>query len=272
MDRLGALDVANLSHTGRRRGSNEDSTASDPTLGLLIVADGMGGYRSGEVASAIAVSFIVNQVREGLEQIPRPTARNGCSYPSALLRRAIQEANSRIFRTGQGEALCEGMGTTVVAALFCGNTLTVAHVGDSRLYRLRGGNLEQLTCDHSVVQELINQGTMSAEEAAAAVPKNLLTRALGIDDQVEIEIHEDRVEADDLYLLCSDGLYDMVSDEDIRLTLQGYGANLHEAGEHLVALANDQGGKDNISVIIARPRRRSRTQVAWPFRNFTCSS
>jgi protein phosphatase len=260
-----------LSDIGRRRASNEDSTASDPTLGLLVVADGMGGYRSGEVASAIAVSSIVKKVRDDLVMTSSRAMRNGCANESSILYRAIQDANSRIFCTGQVEALCEGMGTTVVTVLFYGKKLSVGHVGDSRLYRLRDGTLEQLTSDHSVVQELIDEGSLSPEEAAA-VPKNLLTRALGIDKEVDVEIHEDEVEAEDIYLLCTDGLYDMVSAEEIRLTLRRYSDNLLEAGERLVAQANEHGGKDNISVIIARPRWRFMTHAAWPFRNFKWSS
>ena len=149
---------------------------------------------------------------------------------------------------------CQGMGTTVVVVLFYNNMVTVAHVGDSRVYRLRNGDLAQITNDHSLVQELIDRGFFTPEEAEANTPKNLVTRALGIDETVEVDISEETARPGDIYLLCSDGLNDMVDDEEIRLTLSKYSANLVEAAHELVRLANESGGKDNISVVLARPR------------------
>lgn len=142
-----------------------------------------------------------------------------------------------IYRTGQTEAQCQGMGTTVIACLFKGNNVTVGHVGDSRLYRLRDGSFEQITTDHSVVQELIDQAGMTPEQAAAAAPKNLVTRALGIDEAVQVDIYEERLNPGDIYVLCTDGLHDMVNDEEIHLTLREYNANLVGAGDRLIALA-----------------------------------
>ncbi len=248
-----ALEVANLSDTGLRRRHNEDSTASDHRTGLLVLADGMGGYLSGEVASAIAVSYIVNEIARRLAQDGRPKGMNGYSWESLAVQRAIKDANALIYRTGRDEPQCSGMGTTVVAVWFHGDRVSVGHVGDSRCYRLRNGLFEQITSDHSMAQELIEQGLLSPEQASLTVPKNLVTRALGIAETVDIDLHEEQVSPGDLYLMCSDGLYDMLANEEIHLTLRKYSDNLAQAAGQLVAMANERGGHDNISVILARP-------------------
>lgn len=265
MTLTGALEVVNLSDTGRRRPHNEDSSVSDASIGLMVVADGMGGYRSGEVASAIAVSSIVNRVRHGLAHLKSRRSDNtaGYSEQSLLVKEAIVAANRAIFQTAQQEEQCQGMGTTVISVLFYDDRFTVAHVGDSRLYRLRGDTFEQVTSDHSLVQELIDRGLFTPEEAAVNTPKNLVTRALGIDETVEVDIHEDTFKPGDIYLLCTDGLNDMVNDEEIHLTLSKYSANLVEAAQRLIAMANDSGGKDNISVILARPLGRLLGSAGW---------
>ena len=144
------------------------------------------------------------------------------------------------------------MGTTVVAALFFDNRMSIAHVGDSRLYRLRGGQIEQVTLDHSLLQELVDRGFYSPEEAQRAANKNYVTRALGVEANVEVEVQEHPVDKGDIYMLCSDGLSDMVEDEDIRLTVSTFGANLNSVAQHLIQLANDNGGRDNISVVLAQ--------------------
>lgn len=252
------LEVAAASDTGRKRPHNEDSAAVDPTLGLAVIADGMGGYKSGEVASAIAVVTIVNAVKAGLKRL-KPGAidkETGYSQASLLIRQAIRDANLHIYQTAQHEAQCQGMGTTVVALLVYGDRISIAHVGDSRLYRLRGEELRQVTSDHSLVQELIDRGFYTPEEAIENTPKNLVTRALGIEELVEVDIREEQLEPGDTYLLCTDGLNDMVTDEEIRLTLGKFGANLEQAAEELVRLANEGGGKDNVSVVLVRPDGR----------------
>ena len=146
------------------------------------------------------------------------------------------------------------MGTTVVVCLFNANYVTVAHVGDSRLYRKRAEDFHQITKDHSLIQELIDRGLYTPEEAVLKTPKNLVTRALGIDAKVEVDVLEEQLKTGDIYLLCSDGLNDMVNDEEIHLTLSKYSANLAHSAEELVRLANSKGGKDNISVILIRVR------------------
>ena len=248
------LEVANVSDVGCKRPHNEDSTASNEALGILVLADGMGGYKAGEVASAIAVTGIYNDVVSGLKN-SNPAGideTSGLDHHSILIRDAVNRANSSIYNTAQTDEQCQGMGTTVVTVITYGDSISVAHVGDSRLYRIRSGDFKQITKDHSLVQELIDRGLFSPEEAEKNAPKNLVTRALGIDAKVEIDVIEDKLVNEDIYLLCSDGLTDMVKDEEIHLTLGKYSGNLALAADKLVEIANKYGGKDNISVILAR--------------------
>ncbi len=255
---LASLDIelANVSDPGRKRPHNEDSAITDSELGLALVADGMGGYKAGEVASAIAAKIVFDGVRDGRSKhhFVRGKERSDPESPeAALIRTTIESANRYIFETAHKVPQCQGMGTTIVAALFSAGRVTIAHVGDSRIYRLRGDELKQVTSDHSLIQELIDRGFFTSEEAHANTPKNLVTRALGIDDTVQVDVQELETLPSDIYLLCSDGLNDMVNDEDIRLTLGKYSANLLQAAHELVGLANAGGGKDNISVVLARP-------------------
>ncbi len=248
------LEIVNISDVGKRRPHNEDSTASDLSKGLVIVADGMGGYKAGEVASAIAATSILHDIKKGLETLKpgQIDEKSGYSQEAMLIKEAVIRANSTIYSTAQDDEQCRGMGTTVVMCLFHDGIVSVAHVGDSRLYRLRDDNFEQVTKDHSLIQEVIDRGLYTPEEAAVNTPKNLVTRALGIDSEVKVDILEEQVREGDIYLLCSDGLNDMVNDEEIHLTLSKYSANLVQAAQELVHLANSKGGKDNISVILIR--------------------
>ena len=250
----GKLQCVGMTDTGRVREHNEDTIAFDGNIGLLVLADGMGGYNAGEVASGIAVKTIVNLVREAVEHedltIPDPVT--GMSRVAIILRDAITRANKIIFQTARTQPHCEGMGTTVVGALFYNNRVTIAHVGDSRMYRLRSSAFEQVTLDHSLLQELVDRGFYSPEEAQRAANKNYVTRALGVEAAVEVEIQEHPAQRGDIYLICSDGLSDMVEDDDIQLTINTFGANLDTVAKHLVQLGNDNGGKDNISVLLAQ--------------------
>jgi PPM family protein phosphatase len=167
------------------------------------------------------------------------------------LRDAIHRANKIIYQTARTQPQCEGMGTTVVAALFFDNKITIAHVGDSRLYRQRSDKLEQVTMDHSLLQELVDRGFYSAEEAQRAANKNYVTRALGVEPNVDVEIQEVPVNKGEVFILCSDGLSDMVEDEDIHLTINTFSANLDTVAKQLIQLANDNGGRDNVSVVMA---------------------
>ncbi len=175
MSLKGKLLCVGLTDTGRIREHNEDTIACDGDLGLVVLADGMGGYNAGEVASGIAVKTVTNLVREALElqdlSVPDPTT--GLSRPAIILRDAIQRANKIIYQTARSQAQCEGMGTTVVAAIFHDNKISVAHVGDSRLYRVRGNDIEQVTLDHSLLQELVDRGFYSPEEAQRALQQEL---------------------------------------------------------------------------------------------------
>src|SRR5579862_1357977 len=242
-----------LTDTGKVREHNEDTIAVDADIGLLVLADGMGGYNAGEVASGIAVKTIVNLVREHVqrEDLSIPDRDSGLSRPNIILRDAISRANKIIYQTARTQPQCEGMGTTVVAALFFDNKVTIAHVGDSRLYRQRADKIEQVTMDHSLLQELVDRGFYSAEEAQRAANKNYVTRALGVEANVDVEVQEHAVQKGDLYLICSDGLSDMVEDDDIHLTISTFGANLETATKQLIQLGNDNGGRDNISVVVA---------------------
>ncbi len=254
MNMTDQLEIANCSNAGQQRPQNEDSTASDTAAGLAVLADGMGGYKAGEVASAIAVTTAMHEIKTGLQKLRRGQIDSDTGYyrESLLLKTAVTEANQDIFKIAQEQTACRGMGTTLVVVLFYDNRISIAHVGDSRLYRLRGESFHQITSDHSLIQELVNRGLYTRAEAIANTPKNLVTRALGIESTVEIDILEDDVRAEDIYLLCSDGLNDMVDDEEIRLTLRKYSANLVQAAHELVRQANKNGGRDNISVILVR--------------------
>jgi protein phosphatase len=254
MSLKGKLDCVGLTDTGRVREHNEDTISWDADLGLLVLADGMGGYNAGEVASGIAAKTIVNLVREyyAQEDLDNSDDKAGLSRPTIILRDAIKRANKIVFQTAKTQPQCEGMGTTVVAALFYDNKVIVAHVGDSRMYRRRGEQFQQLTADHSLLQELVDRGFYTPAEAQRAANKNYVTRALGVEAEIEVEIHEHPAQRGDLYMLCSDGLSDMIEDEDIHLTISTFGANLETVAKQLVQLGNDNGGKDNISVLMAQ--------------------
>jgi PPM family protein phosphatase len=247
------LRCVGLTDTGKVREHNEDTIAFDADIGLLVLADGMGGYNAGEVASGIAVKTILNLVRESVDRQDLRTLdrESGMSRPSIILRDAIHRANKIIYQTARTQPNCEGMGTTVVSMLFFDNRASIAHVGDSRLYRLRSDKFEQVTMDHSLLQELVDRGFYSAEEAQRAANKNYVTRALGVEPNVDVEVQEVPVQKGDFYALCSDGLSDMVEDDDMHLTLTTFGANLDTVAKQLIQLANDNGGRDNISVVMA---------------------
>jgi len=253
MSLKGKIASVALTDTGKVREHNEDTIAVDPDIGLLVLADGMGGYNAGEVASGIAVKTILNLVREAyqVQDLQANDRATGLMRPSIILRDAILRANKIIHQTSKTQPQCEGMGTTVVAALFFDNKVTIAHVGDSRLYRQRGDKFEQVTMDHSLLQELVDRGFYSQQEAQRATNKNYVTRALGVEQNVEVEIHEQPAQKSDYYVLCSDGLSDMIEDEDIHLTISTFSANLDTVAKQLIQLSNDNGGRDNVSVIMA---------------------
>ena len=248
------IDFAELSDTGRVRERNEDAIGSIGEIGLMVLADGMGGYNAGEIASGIAVQIVTEMASDGANRERRDDidSHSGLMRQSIVLRDAVYRANKIIYQTAQSKTDCEGMGTTIVACMFYDNKISIAHVGDSRAYRLRAGELEQVTLDHSLLQELVDRGFYSAEEAQRSTNRNYVTRALGVEATVDVEVHEYEVLPDDIYLLCSDGLPDMVEDDDIHLTISTFNASLDVVGQQLVDLANDHGGRDNVSVMLAQ--------------------
>ncbi len=257
------LEYFSATDTGRARNNNEDSVAVDEASHLVVLADGMGGYNAGEVASGMATSFIKTELGRWLAE-----ASDNASDTD--VRRAmdicVDNANRAIFNAANSNPQYAGMGTTLVVGVFRDGRLLMGHVGDSRGYRLRGGRLAQITHDHSLLQEQIDSGLITAEQAAFSANKNLVTRAVGVEDTVLLETHLHDVMPGDLYLLCSDGLSDMLDDESIAQLLQSSDA-LPEVAAALVDAANDAGGKDNISVVLARVRGPAGPARSWwPFR------
>ncbi len=250
---------------GRARDNNEDSIALDESTALAVLADGMGGYNAGEVASGMATSFIRSELGRWLHDA-------GTDTSDAEVRRAmdicVDNANRAIFNAANANPHYAGMGTTLVVALFRGPRLLVGHVGDSRAYRLRGGRLVQITRDHSLLQEQIDAGLISPEQAAFAAHKNLVTRAVGVEDTVLLETHLHEVMPGDLYLLCSDGLSDMLDDATLAQMLKSHEV-LADAGRALIDAANEAGGKDNISLVLVRVAGGAASPPSrswWPFR------
>lgn len=231
---------------GLARDNNEDAVAFDPLTGLSILADGMGGYNAGEIASGMAVAFIKSEMGRWLSQA-------GKHANSKEVRRAleicVQNANHSIFNAANSNPQYTGMGTTLVVGAYQSGRLMLGHIGDSRCYRLRGELFEQITKDHSLLQEQIDAGLITPEQALTSSNKNLVTRALGVEDTVLLEVNEFKVEVGDVYLMCSDGLSDMVLDHDIRTVMLAEGT-LEQKAKRLIAAANDGGGRDNISVVL----------------------
>ena len=231
---------------GRARDNNEDSVAFDEATHLGVLADGMGGYNAGEIASGMATAFIKSELARWLSQAG-PQANAG------QVRRAVEvcvdNANRSIFNASNSNPQYSGMGTTLVVGIFQSARLMLGHIGDSRCYRLRGNELLQITRDHSLLQEQIDAGLLTPAQAAASPNKNLVTRALGVEDAVMLELCEHQVEAGDIYLMCSDGLSDMVEDAGMARILQD-GSSLAQMAQELVFRANENGGRDNITVLL----------------------
>ncbi len=254
MNLRGKIDISKMTDTGRVREHNEDAIGAISDIGLMVLADGMGGYNAGEVASGIAVQIVTElaTIGAGREEGDEIDPHSGLMRQSIVLRDAVYRANKIIYQTAQSQTHCEGMGTTIVACMFIDNKVSIAHVGDSRAYRMRSNTLEQISLDHSLLQELVDRGFYSEEEAQRSTNRNYVTRALGVEPTVEVEVNEHDVLPGDIYLLCSDGLSDMVEDDDIHLTISTFNASLEVVGQQLVDLANDHGGRDNISVMLAK--------------------
>jgi len=259
------LQIVRLTDVGLKRDHNEDAIASDAEIGLVVLADGMGGYKAGEVASEIAVLTIVAELKEAMLELEpgQIDPVTDMQAESLLIVDAVQRANASIYHVSQDQPQCAGMGTTLVMGMFTNNKLLVGHIGDSRLYCLRDDVLTRLTEDHSLLQEQLNSGLITPEQARTSANKNLVTRALGVDPEVDLELNEFDVEVGDIYLLCSDGLTDMVDDDDIHATLKSLHTNLELAANHLIQIANDNGGADNISVILVRILKPFAAEHSW---------
>jgi len=240
-----SFSAVQASHVGQLRDHNEDSSAWLPELGLAVIADGVGGYRSGEVASALATSQIVHSLANQW----RIAGKRWPGAVSNILEAAMNAANHAIIDTARQDTDCQGMATTAVAAVFHAQNLWLAHIGDSRLYRWRQSTLTPLTRDHTLRQQLIDQGICSPVEAAAAVGGNIITRALGTEARARAEIGSHPMLAGDRYILCTDGLHDMLEDREIALALATI-EDARTAAYRLLDLANLAGGRDNITVVL----------------------
>jgi protein phosphatase len=260
-----ALQIVSVTDPGRVRSHNEDCVESRPEIGVVVLADGMGGYNAGEVASGMATSSIASGLQASwTPDVLRRLDRQGAmALSQSILQEQVKKANQAIYEAAMKDPACSGMGTTLVACLYFDNFLTVGHIGDSRLYRMRSDVLEQVTRDHSLLQEQIDSGLISKEDARSSHNKNLVTRALGIDPEVEAEIHSYDVQEGDMFLLCSDGLNDMIEDEEIQMTLIALRANLDLTAQQLVQSANDAGGRDNISVILVKVNKGFPAERGW---------
>ncbi|MFN9807368.1 MAG: Stp1/IreP family PP2C-type Ser/Thr phosphatase [Betaproteobacteria bacterium] len=244
-----SFDYALKTHPGLVRPLNEDALGADPEAGLFVLADGLGGYNAGEVASAMAVSSLLTRLSA---EFAAATAEGRSFDPDQALDAALLKVNADIYAAALNSAAFEGMATTVVVAWLLGDRLWVAHTGDSRLYRLRDRELVQITRDHSFSQELLDAGMVSEDEARLLPAKNLVTRALGAGAEIEPEVHDYDLRAGDVMLLCSDGLTEMVQDGEIERVLQSTLPDITEAARRLVVMANEAGGRDNISVVLVR--------------------
>ncbi len=249
-------DFCTHTDPGRTRENNEDSVTFDAVTRLGVLADGMGGYNAGEVASGMATTYIRAELGRWLTEAGHVASQR--EFRRAL-EICVDNANRAIFNAANSNAQYSGMGTTLVVGVFLDDRVLLGHIGDSRAYRLRGGQFEQITKDHSLLQEQLDADLITPEQAATALHKNLVTRALGVEDSVMLDVNEYPVQPGDLYLMCSDGLSDMIDDEAIAQVLDS-DTSLPQKAIQLIERANMAGGRDNISVLLAQagdsPARR----------------
>lgn len=252
------LIVSGKTDIGVVRSNNEDNFYFNEKDGILVVADGMGGHASGEIASGIAMDIIREYFKGVKEGRPLQVGlyRKDYSKETNLLVSAVILANEAIYEAASIDQKKKGMGTTIAAVLISGRQLSIAHVGDSRVYLIRAGGILQLTEDHSVVYEQYKRGFLTKDDVEKSGMRNVLSRALGISKQVEVDCDELTLMKDDILMLCTDGLNTMVSDDEILYEVMATN-NPAEACDRLIALANQKGGKDNITVIIGYLRNKS---------------
>jgi protein phosphatase len=251
------IDSFGVSDIGRRRKLNEDNVLVDDDLGLFVVADGMGGHNAGEVASSLAVEVVSNFIRRSREEeeITWPYGIDPkISLNGNRLRTAVMLANKRVWKEADNREEYTGMGTTLVAALVAGEEVVLCNAGDSRAYRLRDAKLEQVTTDDSWVQAAFSEGVLQPQEIQYHPMRNIITKAIGAREAIEVNILEEGLQSGDIYLLCSDGLHGMVNDQDIERIMVSAEGDLEKAVRALIEAANAGGGKDNISAVIFRYR------------------
>jgi len=265
------IQIGARTDVGRLRTNNEDNFKVVPEIALFVLSDGMGGEAHGEVASSMAVEDIAQHCLGSLKDPKAPLfgpGRDDLTPRTNWLVSALKFANQRIFDTAAANAAQRGMGATVVAAWLDRERLSVAHVGDSRIYLLRAGELVQLTQDHSLVAEQVRRGILTQQQADESDMSSVLTRAMGVEAEVEVDADEHILMAGDSVLLCSDGLLRMVNDEEIASTLLTT-PGTQEAVDHLIQMANDNGGADNITIILLRFSQHSEGVLARIWRWLT---
>jgi len=241
-------------HTGLLRENNEDAALADEANGIAVLADGMGGYNAGEVASDMATKIICAELGRWLSDAGRQANVKEVRKAMDI---CVHNANLAVFTAATQHAQYAGMGTTLVAGVFLDSRLVIGHIGDSRCYRSRQNQLVQITKDHSLLQEQLDAGLITPEQAAISANRNLVTRALGIDDFVQLEINDHAVEPGDLYLMCSDGLSDMVEDSFIARVMET-DTTLEQKAKQLISSANACGGRDNITVLLVQANAGSK--------------
>ncbi|MEP7329635.1 MAG: Stp1/IreP family PP2C-type Ser/Thr phosphatase [Betaproteobacteria bacterium] len=244
-----SIEIAGVTDTGSVRQFNEDCIAFDADGGIVVLADGMGGHRAGEIASRMATEIIIDSLRHCVAD---SRASSSQQTPQLDVRQSINRANDSVYAAAGANPAYHGMGTTLALMVFYDNRVTMAHVGDSRIYRLRKNRLKLLTRDDSLLREQVELGMIDAADARASHNRNLVTRALGIEPHVSPHVRELEVAPDDVFMVCSDGLNDLVQDADIELIIASLQSNLPLATQHLVQFAKDNGGFDNISVILVK--------------------
>lgn len=250
------VEAVGLTDAGNVRQFNEDRIVVAPEIGVVALADGMGGHRAGELASHMAADLVVNGLRSHLADGGPAAAQHS---PLLAVDKSINQANRTILEAARSSPSRQGMGTTLAVALFHADGVAIAHVGDSRIYRLRGGKLRLLTRDDSLLRQQVESGLIAASDVADSHNRSFVTQALGVAEDVDAHLRDVDTIPGDVFLLCSDGLNDLVDDDDIELIVHSLSGNLTLAAQVLVQTAKDNGGYDNVSVILARPRRTARS-------------
>lgn len=247
------LEIVGVSDVGRIRERNEDAIDWDASLGVILLADGMGGSQAGDVASRAALQSIKEDLRRALSDVSRHGPRaNTREVRGLLVVELVRRANQGVRKIAARDNRLNGMGTTLVMVLVGPDFITAAHVGDSRLYQWKDGALSRLTEDHSMVQELVQRGQLNATQAARSRHRNVITRALGKSQDVTVDVAHHDIVPGDLFLLCSDGLTNVLTDAELVAALAAHPDDLDAAARNAVRLANERGGRDNISVVLIR--------------------